>query len=250
MALAVAAALVACDRGGTSDDLAVPATPTVRSSASPVPRMPVRFSAIDGVQIEGSMFGMGRVGVVLGHGSDGDQRDWWNFAETLARQGFAALAIDYRSYCPGGAAGCSGEGSTADAWKDMIGGARYLTRHGVTRVVLMGSSMGGTASVVAAAQPGAGVAGAVSLSGAVECCGMTADKRVVRTIDVPLLFVAGRFDSGFVASTRRWGRWAGSSADTVIVGSGEHGVNFFHLATPDIQHRVTTLVLDFMARVS
>ena len=47
------------------------------------------------------MFGSGRVGVVLGHGSDGDQSDWWNFAETLARNGYAALAIKLPELLPG-----------------------------------------------------------------------------------------------------------------------------------------------------
>jgi hypothetical protein len=65
-----------------------------------------------------------------------------------------------------------------------------------------------------------------------------------------MLFVAGRFDDGFAGSTRRWGRWAGASAEAVIVGSGEHGVDFFQLATREIQQRVTQLVLDFMMRVS
>jgi dienelactone hydrolase len=243
--VAILVPLAACS--GSSEPLST--TPSAESMESPVPRVPVRFPAPDGVRIEGSVFGNGSVGVVLGHGSDGDQTEWWNVAETLARSGYEALAIDYRSYCPGGEAGCSGDGSTADAWKDMLGGVRYLKRNGVSSVVLMGSSMGGTASVVAAAQPDPGVAGVISLSGAVECCGMDAGKHVIRAIDVPMLFVAGRFDAGFVGSTRRWGLWAGNAADAVVVESGEHGVDFFRLATPDIQQRVTRLVLDFLDRL-
>jgi pimeloyl-ACP methyl ester carboxylesterase len=252
LAAAIAVSLVACDEAsGSGSAPTASATRPAESTASPspVPRTPVRFAALDGVRIEGSVFGAGRVGVVLGHGSRGDQTEWWNFAETLARNGYAALAIDFRSYCPGGEAGCSQDGGTSDAWMDMLGGARYLVGHGVKRVVLMGSSMGGTASVAAAAKPGGGVDGVVSLSGSVDCCGMDAGKREVRAIRGPMLFVAGRFDAGFVGSTRRWGRWAGPSAETVIVGSGEHGVDFFQFATPDIQRRVTQLVLAFLANV-
>ena len=108
--------------------------------------------------------------------------------------------------------------------------------------------MGGTASVVAAAHARGGIAGVVSLSGSVECCGMDAGKRVVRAVRVPMLFVAGRFDAGFAGSTRRWGSWAGPRGEAVIVASGEHGVDFFQLATPEIQRRVTELVLNFLAR--
>ena len=242
----------ACDQEPGPGPAASPGATSV-SAVSPVPRTPVRFRALDGVRIEGSVFGTGRVGVVLGHGSDGSQQDWWNFAEMLAQNGYTALAINYRSYCPGGAAGCSGDGGTSDAWMDMLGGARYLEGRGVQGVVLMGSSMGGTASVVAAAQPqaeNAGIIGVIALSGSVECCGMDAGKDAVDAIDVPMLFVAGRFDFGFAGSTRHWGRWAGSSGEAVIVASGEHGVDFFQLATPDIQRQVTELVMDLLGRVS
>jgi dienelactone hydrolase len=214
------------------------------------PRSPVHFAALDGVRIAGSTFGDGPVGVVLGHGSDGNQAEWWPFAKTLADRGYTALAIDFRGYCPGGAAGCSGDGGTADAWQDMLGGVRYLTSHGAKQVVVMGSSMGGTASVVAASQPHGDVDGVISLSGSSDCCGMRADKRVVEAIDAPMLLVVGRLDSGFLGSTRRWSGWAGRNAETDIVPSGEHGVDFFRLATPAIQRRVSEDVFGFLARVS
>jgi pimeloyl-ACP methyl ester carboxylesterase len=244
--------LVSCD-SGTSAGTAPTSTPTSTPSdrAEPaVPRTAVHFAALDGVRIAGSTFGNGSVGVVLGHGSDGSQAEWWPFAKTLASRGYTALAIDFRGYCPGGAAGCSGDGSTADAWLDMLGGVRYLRSHGSKQVVVMGSSMGGTASVVAASQSHAGVAGVVSLSGSSDCCGMLANKQVVEAIDVPMLLVVGRLDSGFIGSTRRWSAWASRHAETDIVPSGEHGVDFFRLATPAIQRRVSEDVFDFLTRVS
>jgi dienelactone hydrolase len=246
--------LTSCDSGSSGGAAPTPtSTPTSTPSdrAEPaVPRTVVHFAALDGVRIAGSSFGNGPVGVVLGHGSDGSQAEWWPFAKTLAGNGYTALAIDFRGYCPGGAAGCSGDGSTADAWQDMLGGVRYLRSHGVKRVVVMGSSMGGTASVVAASQPHAGVAGVISLSGSSDCCGMSADRRVVEAIEEPMLLVVGRLDSGFVGSTRRWSGWAGRHAETDIVPSGEHGVDFFRLATPAIQRRVSEDAFAFLARVS
>jgi dienelactone hydrolase len=249
---AIVATLASCD-SGTVGDPADGTEVSASGSSSPepsVPRTPVHFDAADGVRIEGSTFGTGSVGVVLGHGSDGSQADWWPFAETLAERGYTALAIDFRSYCPGGAAGCSGDGSTADAWQDMLGGSRYLEKHGAKQVVLMGSSMGATASVVAAAHSDAGVAGVIALSGSSVCCGMETDKQVVEAIDVPMLLVVGRLDAGFVGSTRRWSEWAGRDATTDVVPSGEHGLDFFHLATPAIQRRVSEDVFAFLARVS
>jgi pimeloyl-ACP methyl ester carboxylesterase len=251
--MALVVGLASCDRGSADEVGGRTAPSSASSSSSPepsVPRTAVHFEASDGVRIEGSTFGSGRVGVVLGHGSPGNQTEWWPFAETLAERGYTALAIDFRSFCPGGQAGCSGDGSTADAWQDMLGAARHLERQGVKQVVLMGSSMGGTASVVAASQPNAGVTGAIALSGSSDCCGMHADKQVIEAIDVPILLVVGRLDSGFVGSTRRWSGWAGDMATTDIVPSGEHGLDFFHLATPGIQRRVSEDVFDFLAGVS
>jgi dienelactone hydrolase len=239
--------LAACHAGSSPRPGSPSATQT--PTPSPVPRTPVRFAATDGVRIAGSLFGSGRLGVVLGHGSDGSQQDWWVFAQTLARDHFAALAIDFRGYCPGGAAGCSQDGSTADAWKDMLGGARYLEAQGARKVVLMGSSMGATASIVAAAHPFTGVAGVVSLSGSSLCCGMVANQAVIERIHVPMLLVVGRLDEGFVSSTRTWGRWAGSAADTAILGSGEHGVDLLRFAPPNIRERVSDLILGFLREV-
>lgn len=177
-------------------------------------------------------------------------RERWFFAETLARNGYTGLTMDFRGYCPGGRAGCSEDGSTADGWKDLLGGVRYLRRHGVTKVVLIGSSMGATASVVAAAQHPAGVAGVIALSGPVMCCGLRTNTSLVRSIRMPILFVVGRRDAGLVRATRTWGRWAGSSAQTVILPSGEHGLDLLHFATPPVRRRATSLVLDFMMHLS
>jgi pimeloyl-ACP methyl ester carboxylesterase len=78
------------------------------------------------VRIAGRLFGDGPVGVVLGHSIDGDQTEWWNVAEVLADAGHASLAIDFRGYCPGDEAGCSEDGSTGDAWRDLLAGAKFL----------------------------------------------------------------------------------------------------------------------------
>jgi uncharacterized protein len=228
-------------------------SPTVQPSptAEPTPGRPVGFAASDGVRIAGRLFGDGRVAVVLGHQIDGDQSDWWNFAELLAGEGFAALSINFRGYCPQDGAGCSGEGGTGDAWRDLIAGARWLLHRGARRIVLVGASMGGTAAVVAASEAGSTVDGTVTLSAPVECCGMTADRPTVQRTAAPMLFLAGRFDADAPVSARQLARWAGSSGEVVIVASGEHGVDLVGgLATPQVQRRTTDEILFFLERVA
>jgi pimeloyl-ACP methyl ester carboxylesterase len=253
----IAAALTLAATGcGTSappaDDAADTASPTPSTTPSPtaetIPGEPVTLRAADGIRISGRVFGHGLIGVVFGHQSDGDQRDWWDFAELLGGQSYRALTVNFRSYCPRDGAGCSGDGTTGDAWLDLAAGVTWLRDHGARRVVLIGASMGGLAVVVAAAHEH--VDGVVALSAPIDCCGLVADRAALERAHTPMLFIAGRFDGDAAGSARTFARWASPSGTAVILGSGEHGVDLTGgLATPQIERRTTDLILDFLGRV-
>jgi dienelactone hydrolase len=220
-------------------------------SEEPTPGRPVTFRASDGIRIEGRLFGGGRVGVVLGHQIDGDQTDWWDFAEQLAGEGYAALSINFRGYCPGDEAGCSDDAGSEEAWRDLVAGVTWLRRHDVQRVVLIGASMGGTAAVLAASRAGSDVDGMITLSAPSDCCGMVITREDVEAVRGSMLFVAGRFDGDAPAAARRLARWAGASGEIVILASGEHGRDLLGgLATPQVQRRTTGLILDFLDRIA
>jgi dienelactone hydrolase len=245
---AMAFVLAAC--GGAPDPNDGSPTPPPSESTSPsptlVPGEAVTFRTSDGVRIAGRVFGEGRVGVVLGHSIDGDQTEWWNFAELVADAGHAALAIDFRGYCPGAEGGCSGDGNTADAWRDLLAGAKFLRERGVDEIVLAGASIGGTTAIVAAAHARPAVAGVITLSSPTACCGVDVDRSIVGRVGVPMLFIAGRFDGEAPRSARAFARWAGSVGETLILGTGEHGTDLFGLATPDVERRTTDSVLGFL----
>jgi pimeloyl-ACP methyl ester carboxylesterase len=247
---AVMAVLVACGGGGapesTDGSLTPPPSETLSPSPTPVPGEAVTFRTSDGVRIAGRLFGEGRVGVVLGHSIDGDQTEWWNFAEVLADAGHAALAIDFRGYCPGEEGGCSGDGNTADAWRDLLAGAKFLRERGVEEIVLAGASIGGTTAIVAAAHARPAVAGVVTLSSPTACCGVDVDRSIVEAVGAPMLFIAGRFDGEAPRSAQAFARWAGTSGETLILGTGEHGTDLFGLATPQVERRATNSILDFL----
>jgi pimeloyl-ACP methyl ester carboxylesterase len=250
---AVMAVLVACGGGGAPEPIDGSPTPapggTLSPSPTPVPGEAVTFRSSDGVRIAGRLFGEGRVGVVLGHSIDGDQTEWWNFAEVLADAGHAALAIDFRGYCPGEEGGCSGDGNTADAWRDLLAGAKFLRARGVKEIVLAGASIGGTTAIVAAAHARPAVAGVVTLSSPTACCGVDVDRSIVEAVGAPMLFIAGRFDGEAPRSARAFARWAGTSGETLILGTGEHGTDLFQLATPQVERRTTESILGFLDRV-
>jgi dienelactone hydrolase len=246
-------ALVSCG-GATGEDPSGEPTATPSSAESPsptpVPGEAVTFRASDGVRIAGRLFGDGPVGVVLGHSIDGDQTEWWNVAEVVADAGHASLAIDFRGYCPGDAAGCSEDGSTGDAWRDLLAGAKFLRGRGLREIVLIGASMGGTASVLAASNARPSLSGVITLSAPTACCGMEVDRSIVAAVGAPMLFLAGRFDGEAPRSARALARWAETSGESLILGTGEHGTDLFGLATPQVERRTTESILEFLEDVA
>jgi pimeloyl-ACP methyl ester carboxylesterase len=122
----------------------------------------IRFTAADGTSLNGVLVGRGRAGVVLAHQYPRDLCGFWPFADYLAKRGLRAFAIDLRCFgrsaCPEGDA----KGRVVD---DLDAAVAELRRRGVTRVGLVGASMGGAAVLIAGTRVKPPVAAVVSLSG-------------------------------------------------------------------------------------
>ena len=107
---------------------------------------PASFDTQDGVVLSGYSFGTGDIGVVLSHMEESGQKDWWPFARVLRDKGYTVLSYDFRGY------GESGGSRNIDVLDlDVQAAVNYLEEQDVSRVVLIGAGMGGTASVKAAA---------------------------------------------------------------------------------------------------
>jgi pimeloyl-ACP methyl ester carboxylesterase len=108
------------------------------------------------------MVGGGTVGVVLVHEYPADLCGFWPFTDYLGRRGLRAFAIDLRCFglsaCPQGDA----RGRVVD---DVAAAVAELRRRGVTRVALVGASMGGSAVLIAGTRVRPPVAAVVELSG-------------------------------------------------------------------------------------
>lgn len=159
---------------------------------------PVTFTTDDGIKLAGRLFGPddATAGVVLAHMLPADQSSWYDFAQRLGAMGYRALTFDFRGYCPGGDAGCSeGERAIAGIWQDVLAAKDFLVEEGVTRVALVGASMGGTASLVAAAQVSTEVEAVITLSAPASIEGLTAGPEVVQASAAAKLFMAGDGDT-------------------------------------------------------
>ena len=200
-----------------------------RAGATDAPQAgsrPVVFHASDGTRLEGRVFGSGTVGVVLAHMFPADQRSWWPFAGTLADDGYRVLTFDFRGYCPGGNAGCSG--GSKDIPKisqDVVAAASYLRNAGATRVMLVGASMGGTASLLAAAQPEVDPSAIVTLSAPLSFEGLTIDPTTLQNVPAPKLFIAGTGDATAAQAAQQLYDQALGSRRVEIVPADDHGTD-------------------------
>jgi pimeloyl-ACP methyl ester carboxylesterase len=123
-----------------------------------------------------------------------DQTSWYPEAAHLASQGYRVLTFDLRGYCPGGAGGCSGgEKDPGAAPTDVTAALTFLRAHGPTRVALIGASVGGTASLVAAASDGS-VPVVITLSAPLALGSLAVTPSVLGALDAAKLFIAGLGD--------------------------------------------------------
>jgi pimeloyl-ACP methyl ester carboxylesterase len=190
---AVAALLVGCGGSDRSPALAL------RPPQALAERCPeggegrtLWFRASDGTLLSGAVLGEGELGVVLAHGYPSDLCEWAGYAPVLARAGFRVLLFDFRGL------GLSRRGSTGDYLADVRGAAAELRRRGAERIVLIGSSFGGTAVLSAAPTIDPPPAGVVNLSGPLDLSGRVSSfspaAEVAPKIDSPVLLMWGRGD--------------------------------------------------------
>ena len=156
----------------------------------------VRFAAADGTILNGILVGRGPAGVVLAHQYPSDLCGFWPFADYLAKRGLRAFAIDLRCFgrsaCPEGDA----KGRVVD---DLDAAVAELRRRGVTRVALVGASMGGAAVLIAGTRVQPPVAAVVSLSGEADPTSLVGGiplnaGAVVDQLRVPTMFVVATHD--------------------------------------------------------
>jgi dienelactone hydrolase len=113
---------------------------------------PIGFAAGDGVALHGDVLGGGRTTVVLDHEYPSSLCGWFPYAAELARSGYRVLLFDERQ-----------QGDRLDL--DVAAAVQEASALGARRVVAMGASLGGAATLIAAGRDCMPVSGVVSVSG-------------------------------------------------------------------------------------
>jgi dienelactone hydrolase len=212
----VIAAMVAC----------VPAVPVARQDVEP---QSVYFTARDDVQVSGALFLPERFpapGVVLLHMATRSRRDWDATAKALAREGIAALAIDFRRN-GGPAAGSRPEnaGSFADLVRDAEAACAYLAARpeiAPSRIGMAGASLGANIAALEAAND-PNVRSIVLLSASLDYRGLRIEQAVMKFGGRPALIVASSEDPYALRSARALVTTGNGQRELRVLSGAGHG---------------------------
>lgn len=177
----------------------------------------VGFRTEDGFRLQGEVFGEGPDVVILSHMRPADQSSWFDFAESLTEHGYRALTFNFRGY------GSSEGAKVLDVIdRDVRGAIRFSRDQGAERVILIGASMGGTASMVAAASEP--VDGVVTLS-APDRLGPLDAAAAAGSVDAGTLFIVAQEDEPYVGQAESLFKAAAEPSDIKIVPGSDHGTD-------------------------
>lgn len=155
----------------------------------------VAYPNAAGAKLTGYLLGTGATGVVLAAQASQTACDWLPYARQLADRGYRVLAGNY-----------TGEGGSsfvdnARPSLDVVAAIDQLRGAGVSKVVLIGASRGGTAVLIAAATASPPADAVVSLSAPWTFAGEDASV-VAPKLVMPVLYVVAERDGTLPASAK------------------------------------------------
>jgi pimeloyl-ACP methyl ester carboxylesterase len=218
-------------------------TPEPSPTATPIPVEPVTFITEDGVTLAGTLFGKGKIAVILAHqGTPGaDQTAWQPFAHLLAGRGYSALAFDFR-----GVGHSEGALGYRDLWKDVKAAAQFLQARGYSQIVCAGASMGGTACIYNAARDE--YTGLIILASTMMAGNGNDSLRItdddLSKLTLPKLFITAEDDySTVVRDTKHMAELSPDPKSLLLLPGTQHGTNLFNT---DSGEKLTASMLEFL----
>lgn len=138
----------------------------------------VGFPAVDGAELRGWLVPRApeapeRAHWVVGvHGGGGDRRSFLGVTPALHRAGYPVLLFDCREQGTSDGSG-RGMGLGVREWEDVVSAVDFVESRGAAGIAVFGSSQGGVAAVLAAAQDPR-IDGVVAQSAGIELVGVLA----------------------------------------------------------------------------
>ncbi len=236
---------VACSSGSPSQSTSVPTPrPTPSPGITPTPTIPaipsrlVHFSTLDHVQLAGLLYESGKTAVVCSHELRTSKIIWSDsgIPQRLASRGYMVLAYDFR-----GNGDSEGQFDSTKLDVDLRAAIAFVHQQGATRIVLLGSSMGGTATLkVAASTP---VTVVITLS-APQSFGINIGDTDVKAIHAPKLFVNSQDDT-FSSDTRHMYAIANAPKEIHLYPGSAHGTSIFDEYSNDLTQRILDFIVHY-----
>lgn len=174
----------------------------------------VSFATSDGLTLRGHVFGSGDAWIILSHMFPDDQTAWFPFAGELAGRGYHVLTYDFRGYGES-----DGQKQIDRIDRDLAAATAYVRQQHPRRIVLVGASMGGTASVIVASA-GAGD-GLITLSAPMTFRGLNAGDS---PLTLPTLFISSQEDDDNQVSAQTFYENASGEKSIDILPGSAHGI--------------------------
>lgn len=239
VAVLVAIGLLAVS--GCAEEQTAPQAPVASTqSASPAPTLglpgeqcpqeaaqgeSVRLTNSAGYSLAAVELGSGTQGIVLAHQSEGSLCEWLPFGRFLAEKGYRVLAFDF-----------AGSGSSTPTRQktyveDVRTAVAYLRDRGVTKVAIMGASMGATMSIVAGAAIAPPVDAVIAISPPVDFDGVNAEK-AAPSLSAPTLYIAGDTDGDYASYAEAiYAATPGEDRQLLVVEAPQHGIQILGAET-------------------
>lgn len=182
----------------------------------------VTFRSADGVTLRGHLWAGGPTAIVFSHMYGTTQAIWFDLAGRLASQGYTVLTFDFR-----GAGSSSGRLVIGHVYRDTVAAVQFLRTRHPQKIVLVGASMGGTASIVAAGHTK--VDGLIVIASGMRFRGLDVRPHLGE-LRMPKLFVVGSRDAPFNQSVQTMYNLTPQPKHLLVVPTALHGTNMFRVA--------------------
>ncbi len=237
--------LAGCNSPTVSQPVAVSTpspTHTPTPTVAPLPTIPdvpartVHFITSDHVQLAGLLYGHGRMMVICSHMLRTSKLIWSEsgMPQRLAVLGYQVLAYDFR-----GNGDSAGQADPSVMDVDLRAATNFARQQGATTMVLMGASMGGTASLKVAAEEQ--VTAVLSLSGPQEF-GVKISENDIKAIKAPKLFLVSENDESFITDAKHMYQTAGQPKELHIYPGRAHGTDILDYDSEDAVQRVLRFI--------
>lgn len=198
----------------------------------------VSFHTDDGILLSGRIIGNSEKNIILSHMDGGSQSDWWQFAEILGNHGYSSLTFDFRGH---GKSGGSIDKTKLDT--DLEAAVDHIISTGKSKILLLGASMGGTASISVASYKD--ISGLITISAPAQIAGGLDATSHISKIEVPKLFIAAKDDKFHSRSVDLFAQSSTNEYEAYKLPGNKHGTNLFDDQNSD---KLNGLILDFLRR--